>query len=131
MSIKVFSPILGRERPAHLEIGRWAEQRARRYLIDKGMNHLHSNYRCKSGEVDLIMDDGGCTVFVEVRYRRNHRFGGALASVDRRKISRLRNAAQHYLQRFDPSGQRPCRFDIVIPELSGDGADCLWVKNAF
>lgn len=107
-----------------------AEHRALRFLTENGMKHIRSNYRCRSGEIDLIMEHEGCIVFVEVRYRGNQRYGGALGSIGRSKIARLRKTAQHYLQRFDPGGDRPCRFDLVIPDTV-DASDCLWIRNAF
>ncbi|MFC1680570.1 YraN family protein [Pseudomonadota bacterium] len=94
------------------------------------MKHVESNYRCRFGEVDLIMQENECLVFVEVRFRASQRYGGALASVGRNKIARLRRTAQHYLQRFDPAEHRPCRFDLVIPD-SSDGNGWVWIKNAF
>lgn len=94
------------------------------------MRHVHSNYRCRCGEIDLVMRDKEFIVFVEVRYRGSQRYGGALASVGPRKISRLRCAALHYLQKFDPTGKQPCRFDLVIPD-SGSDTECTWIRNAF
>jgi putative endonuclease len=94
------------------------------------MQHIRSNYRCRRGEIDLIMQDDEYLVFVEVRFRSSQRYGGALASIGQRKKARLRTAATHYLQRFHPYGDRPCRFDVVIPDpihLS----QCTWIPNAF
>ena len=95
------------------------------------MKHIHSNYRCRCGEIDPVMKDEEQIVFVEVRYRGGQRYGGALASVGPRKISRLRRSASHYLQRFDPAGKQPCRFDVVIPDSESDPGGGTWIKNAF
>ena len=66
-------------------LGAEQEQQARRYLERAGLQWEASNVRCRSGEIDLIMRDADCWVFVEVRYRRDARFGGAAASVTRQK----------------------------------------------
>lgn len=86
------------------------------------------NYRCRFGEVDLIMQDGDVLVFIEVRLRSNQRFGGAAASIDLHKQQRLIRTAQHYLARLPRTPA--CRFDVV---LMGDaeGLDAQWLKNAF
>lgn len=106
--------------------GKDAENLAARHLQRQGLRLLTRNHRCRGGEIDLVMRDQDTLVFVEVRLRRNPRFGGALASVDRRKQQRLVLAAQHYLQTTAWSG--PCRFDV----LGIDSQDrCTWVRDAF
>ncbi|MGH8503502.1 MAG: YraN family protein [Gammaproteobacteria bacterium] len=106
--------------------GRLAEQRACVYLEAQGLRLLERNYRCRAGEIDLIMRDGEALVFVEVRLRTNPGFGGALMSVDRFKRARLIACAQHYLQ----TSQSSCaaRFDIITID-AGERLD--WVRNAF
>jgi putative endonuclease len=94
------------------------------------MRHIVSNYRCGCGEIDLVMEDGEHTVFVEVRYRASARYGGALASISRGKIAKLRRTAAHYLKRFDPRGTRPCRFDVLAPDPD-NASEWTWIRNAF
>jgi len=108
-------------------VGRDAEQRAEEWLSRSGLQLVKRNYRCRGGEIDLIMRDGEHLVFVEVRYRRNDTFGGALASVDARKRQRLVFAASHYLQRHPWSG--PCRFDVVGFCEQRRAPD--WIRHAF
>ena len=107
--------------------GAQAEQLACAHLERAGLRLLTRNYRCAQGEIDLIMDDRGTLVFVEVRYRRSAVFGSAAESVDRRKQSRLQAAATHYLlvHQLD----RACRFDVVA--LSGAPAHVDWLRDAF
>jgi putative endonuclease len=69
------------------------------------------NYRCRYGEIDLIMQEGATLVFVEVRLRRNPNFAGAVFSVNRAKRNRLTASAQHYLQPHGRSGA--ARLDVV------------------
>ncbi len=95
------------------------------------MKHLASNYRCRYGEIDLVMEDGEYVVFVEVRYRTSERFGGALASVDTHKQNKLRACAEHYRQRHRSHGNRPCRFDVVSVTTGGDVFEPDWVRDAF
>lgn len=72
------------------------------------------------------MQDGATLVFVEVRFRRSERFGGAAASVDRRKQTRIAAAAAHYLQR-QPT-HLPCRFDVLA---IGADDQVHWIRHAF
>lgn len=106
--------------------GRSAEDQAQRYLVRQGLTLVTRNYRCKAGEIDLVMQDGDTLVFVEVRLRRNRHFGGALASVDTRKQRHLVHAAQHYLQYSRWTG--PCRFDVLGMDGRGDND---WIRDAF
>jgi len=111
-------------------IGRHAEQLAEKYLQQQGLKLLQRNYRCRGGEIDLVMTDRDALVFVEVRYRKHQCFGGAMASVDRHKQQRLLRAAQHYLQRHRNSDMA-CRFDVVAVSPGQDGAHALqWITNA-
>lgn len=121
-----------RRRAGHLIKGRDAESRARRYLERRGLACIETNYRCPPGEIDLIMREDGVIVFVEVRYRKDHRYGGALESIDHRKQHRLRAAAEHYLQRRRGTADAPCRFDVVLITGVADGSDgnVDWIQNA-
>lgn len=107
--------------------GREAERLAAKHLQQHGLKLLESNYRCRFGEIDLIMRDGSEIVFVEVRLRTNTAFGGAGASITRAKQQKLSRTADHYLMQH---GNAPCRFDAVLLEsLSPDNLQ--WLKNAF
>lgn len=76
------------------------------------------------------MEENGCLIFVEVRHRSSIRFGGALESIDRRKQSKLRTAARHYLQCADHGAHGACRFDVVLSEPAREDG-YVWVRNAF
>lgn len=106
--------------------GQRAEEHARRFLETHGLALVTSNYRSRHGEIDLIMRDGPQLVFVEVRYRRHQHYGGALASIDRRKQARLIHTANRYLQ---SSGHRGAtRFDVVALDAR---FNIQWIPNAF
>ena len=79
--------------------GKAAEHQALDYLRGQGLQLLAQNWRCKGGELDLVMLDGDTVVFVEVRYRLHADFGGALGSIDGRKQKRLVLAATLFLQK--------------------------------
>lgn len=99
-----------------------AEQAAADYLAACGLRLVARNYRCRGGEIDLIMRDGGSLVFVEVRERTNADFGGAAASITAGKQARIHLAAQHYLSRH--SLDLPCRFDAVLVQ----GGRLEWLR---
>ncbi len=110
------------------QTGVQAEQTACRHLERQGLRLLTRNYRCRGGEIDLIMRDGDSLVFVEVRYRRHDRYGSGAESVDLRKQSRIIHCAQHYLQQYPAAQQLPARFDVI--SLAADH-DLQWIRNAF
>lgn len=93
--------------------GAQAEDLACEYLIDQGLQLLGKNFRTRRGEIDLIMKDNRCIVFVEVRFRRSQAFGGAAASITAKKCQRLAAAAALYLQSRGYSASSPARFDAV------------------
>lgn len=105
--------------------GAAAEDRAAEYLQRQGLKLVARNYRCRAGEIDLILQDGNSLVFVEVRSRASTAFGGAAASITPAKQAKLIRAAEHYLlQHPNPA---PCRFDAVLI----DGNNLQWLRNAF
>lgn len=110
--------------------GRLAEELACRYLQRQGLRLLARNYRCRYGELDLIMRDGDTLVFVEVRYRSRQDFGGSVASIGYAKRRRLATTALHYLQHSGNS-DRVSRFDIVALDRQAQEADITWLRDAF
>jgi len=106
--------------------GDGGEQRARAFLEGQGLSHVASNVRSKRGEIDLVMQDDKTLVFVEVRLRTSERFGGAAASIDHRKQTRLAAAAAYFLQR--QRRQAACRFDVVAIDATGS---LNWIRDAF
>ena len=109
------------------EQGAAAESLACKFLKQRGLVLVERNYRCKAGELDLIMEQDDGLVFVEVRMRNNPNFGSAAESVGRQKQQRVIKAAQHYLQRHR-CHDRPCRFDIIA--IDGN-REIQWLQNAF
>ena len=112
-------------------IGHDAEGLAERYLSRRGLTLLARNYRCRRGEIDLVMRDTETLVFVEVRRRASRAFGGGLESVDARKRARLVAAAEHYLMMKRVGDERPCRFDVVAVDGPFPHIAIEWVRDAF
>lgn len=111
--------------------GQAAENQALEFLQGQGLQLLTRNWRCKGGELDLVMLDTDTVVFVEVRYRRHTAWGGALESVDVRKQQKLIKAAQLFLQAHGRWAKHPCRFDVVAITAPGQAKDLNWIRNAF
>ena len=107
--------------------GKRAEALSADYLQARGLRLMASNYRCRMGEIDLILADGAVLVFAEVRLRRNRDYGGAAESITAAKRQRILRAARHYL-----SGrpERACRFDALLLDAL-DPERIEWIKDAF
>lgn len=116
---------------SRLETGRHAEDAALAYLQRAGLTLLARNYRCKAGEIDLVLRDGDTLVLVEVRFRSATHFGGAAASITWRKQRRLLNAARHLLMSRTELRCHPVRFDVVAIDNRISGGKMDWIRNAF
>ena len=108
-------------------LGQTAEAHAERFLESQGLKRVARNWRCRFGEIDLIMRDQHTLVFVEVRMRSSANFGGAAASVTPVKQSKLLAAAKLYLSNL--AELPPCRFDVLA--LTHSGGKPEWIQNAF
>lgn len=117
------------DRAAHLAAGAQAEAAALEYLESQGLRLVERNFRCRLGELDLIMRDGNGLVFVEVRFRASSRYGSPLESIDARKRGRLVAAAHQYLA--SRGGDCPARFDVVALAPGPRRYELQWIKNAF
>ena len=91
--------------------GAWGEALAAEYLRKKRYKLIATNYRCRFGEIDLIVANRKYLVFVEVKLRKSSQFAKALEYVDRRKQDRIRTTAQMYLAQ-NPTALQP-RFDVI------------------
>lgn len=102
--------------PSRRAIGDAAEERACDYLRSIGYEILERNYCVRGGEVDIVVKDGTTTVFVEVKYRSNTRYGTGLESVTPRKIARMMRAVGRYMEGH---GTDDVRVDAVEVGPSG------------
>lgn len=106
--------------------GARAEALAADYLSKRGLVVVERNFRTRFGEIDLIAEDGGMLVFVEVRMRRSNSHGGAAGSITTQKRARLVAAARGYLARL--GREPPCRFDAILM-TSLDAATIEWRRD--
>lgn len=117
--------------PSSRSRGRDFELAAERHLVQRGLRVVARNYTCRGGELDLVMRDGAVIAFIEVRYRRSRRYGGAAESVDHRKQARILRAASHFLLTHRQFADCPCRFDVVAIEGEDDARVTDWIAGAF
>ncbi len=111
--------------------GRQAEAMALQLLQKSQLKLLTANYSCRFGEIDLIMLDQSTLVFIEVRARSSLKFGGAAASVDRKKQQKIITTARHFLLCNSKYKLATCRFDVVALETSSAESAPVWYKDAF
>ncbi len=112
--------------------GAHAEARAETFLLQQGLVKRAKNYRCKLGEIDLIMQHDTAhettLVFIEVRLRTHTGFANAAESVTHRKQQKIIKTAQYYLQQYGLTDKANCRFDVIA---FSDNGNPEWIKDAF
>ena len=111
--------------------GNWAEGVALNSLIREGLSLVTRNYRCRHGEIDLIMTHDTELILVEVRYRRAGALVDGAESVDAGKQRRLTATTEHFLQRHRKYSEHTCRFDVVSVSGSEDAPRVDWITDAF
>jgi putative endonuclease len=107
--------------------GRWGEDLAARWYEAQGYRVLARRWRCRDGEIDLIVQLDQLVVFCEVKARSSARFGTGVEAVDWRKQRRLRGLAARWLTDNEAAAYRQIRFDVV----SVLGGDVTVVEAAF
>ena len=113
------------------DFGNWGEQRAAAYLEAKGCKILKRNFRLgQLGEIDLIVDDQGTLVFVEVKTQSSEAMGDAATWVTRKKQRQIGKIAAAYLA-FNGIQDRDCRFDVMVVSTSAQGVQVKHFPNAF
>lgn len=112
-------------------IGQQAEQYASDYLQARGLRLLAKNYRCRYGEIDLIMQDSHDIVFVEVRSRRNTNYGTAAESINMTKQKKIIVTAINYLKQQGWLDKMNSRFDIIGIHPTAQAHSLEWIKDAF
>lgn len=94
-------------------VGTDYEQKAAQYLETLGYQILEKNFRCRTGEIDLIAKEDGYLVFIEVKYRAGTQTGEPQEAVDYRKQRNICRTASYYCMKKKVLSQQPCRFDVV------------------
>ena len=116
--------------PNNVEQGMRGQQAAEAFLLDKGWHIIEKNFRARTGEIDLIAKDGAYTVFVEVKSRRQLRYGYPRESVTGRKQARIKKTALCYISKKRITNQ-DFRFDVV-EVLYDQGQEYIsHIENAF
>lgn len=114
-------------------LGQWGEEQVAAELRRKGWTVVARNFRCRMGELDIIAENGQFLAFVEVKLRKDDRFGSACEAVTPAKQRKLRTTAQFYLMGH-PTRLQP-RFDVAevyAPQgIRTEKPDIYYIENAF
>jgi len=135
VKIKLYDVYLDRRKESlkkKREIGFEFEDLAKKYLIEKGMRYIESNFYTRYGEIDLIFtdEDEKILVFVEVRYRKNAEFGEPIETIDRRKLEKIIISSQIYIK--EKRWKQDVRYDFIGIKKDESGNNKInWIKNAF
>lgn len=92
-------------------VGSWGESLAAEYMRKKRYKLIAMNYRCRYGEIDLIVSNRKYLVFVEVKLRKSNQFAAAFEHVDHHKQQRIRTTAEFFLNEYQTDLQP--RFDVI------------------
>ena len=110
------------------EIGDIGENAAAEYLKEKGYTVIQRNFRCKTGEIDIICLKDGCTVFVEVKTRKSAAYGSAAEFVNYQKQLKIKRAAMYFIKNADAD----MRFDVVeVYHTNGNIREINHIQDAF
>jgi len=120
----------GMSNDARQNLGKLGEDLACAELERRGYAVLARRYRTRFGEIDIIARDNDVTVFVEVKARTGDEFGGGAAAVTGWKQRRITQMAVDYLSRHRLH-DRPCRFDVVVVDLTGESPRVEVYAHAF
>ena len=113
------------------DLGILGEKLALNYLSQLGYHLLERNYRCRLGEIDLIMQDGSVIVFIEVKARRATLYGMPQEAVGPVKQAKIRRLAEYYLM-VKEENECSLRFDVVAIRFEKTGnQEIEHFKNAF
>ena len=115
-------------------IGRLGESYSRGYLTRIGYTLLHTPFRCKFGEIDIIARENDILVFIEVKTRRSLKQGSGLEAITYQKQQRIIRTARFFLAKFAPKiAYRFCRFDVIEirQDLNASNPEIIHIKDAF
>jgi len=119
---------VGRDAPG--TVGKTAERQALAFLLSEGLRLVSRNFRCRGGEIDLVMLHHGYLVFVEVRYRQSTQFLMPALTVDLHKQRKILRTAAMFLARHNRFAQHTVRFDVVA--ITGARQRrTQWLQDAF
>jgi putative endonuclease len=112
--------------------GHQAETAASRFLQEQHLTILARNYRCRTGELDIVAQSAdGVVIIAEVRLRARCNYGGGAASVDWRKQRKIQRATRHLLATHPELARCALRFDVLDLQPYADGFAISWIRHAF
>lgn len=115
------------------ELGQKYEEKACEYMQKQGFRVLERNFRCRQGEIDIIGEQNGYLVFVEVKYRMAQTAGRAEEAVTYAKQKRICRTADYYRYMHKIGDDRAIRYDVIA--IQGDKEtekeEIHWYPNAF
>lgn len=107
------------------------EEIAKQHLVQQGLKIIETNYRSgRSGEIDIIAEDGDVLVFCEVKLRTSDEYGDPEFAITKKKQAQVRKLAHAYLYERDIEN-RECRFDVVAIKQIGGTREINYLPNAF
>ena len=116
----------------NVRIGANGEAAASEYLVSLGYTVKERNFRATGGEIDIVADDNGRTVFVEVKSRtqgKNSKYGRPSTAVNATKRKNFISAVKAY-QKLHPESQK-CRIDVIEVYFLLGNAEIKHIKSAF
>ena len=112
--------------------GRAAETAASDFLQQQHLTILARNYRCRTGELDIVAQAAdGVVIIAEVRLRARCNYGGGAASVDWRKQRKIQRATRHLLATHPELARYALRFDVLDLQPDTTGFAINWIRHAF
>jgi putative endonuclease len=117
--------------PTAPTLGAQAEIAAKQFLEEQGFQLVTRNFRSRRGEIDLIMQKNTLLIFVEVRLRQHHDFGGAAGSVTLFKQQKIIACAKAFLQHQPRFYTCDCRFDVIAIQRENSQWQIDWLPAAF
>src|SRR5688500_18958635 len=114
---------------ARQRLGEQGESLACEELEKLGYTIVERRYRTRFGEIDVIANDLGTVVFVEVKTKTDCTFSDPVESVTKQKQRRLVSMAEQYVA-YHRLDNTPCRFDVIAVDSSGTPSRITVYKDA-
>lgn len=111
--------------------GRRGEDLAAAFLMRNGFRVISRNWRCRGGEIDLIVERAGEVRFVEVKFRHTAEYGHPEESITPAKLRHLAIAIQTWLRRHPRAPKKYQADAIAILSEPGASADIRWIENIY
>ncbi len=112
--------------------GDMTESYAAQFLQQQGLEIVTMNFHSRHGEIDIIAQDNETYIFVEVKYRKNNHYGGAISTISAKKQQKLKLCAAFYFQQSQLNEYNTaCRFDVIALQGDLNHPEITWLRNAF